>query len=104
MKILITDMTQFGLALRAARRASRIRIDDAAALAGLSKQYVGDAEHGKPTLQMGLIFKLLSEMGVHMELDLPQAAVEEMQRLQARGAAAPAAKRPQRARPDRSQG
>jgi transcriptional regulator with XRE-family HTH domain len=89
MKTEITDMAEFGLALRAARRASHVRLDDLAALAGVSKQFVSDAEHGKPTLQMGLVFKLLAQIGAHLQLDLPEAAVQELRRLQAQGGAKP---------------
>jgi transcriptional regulator with XRE-family HTH domain len=89
MKVHITDMAELGLALRASRRAAHVRLDDLAALAGVSKQFVSDAEHGKPTLQMGRVFKLLAEIGVHLQLDLPESAVEEMRRLQAQGGVKP---------------
>lgn len=85
MKVQITNMAEFGVALRAARRSSQVRLDDLAALAGVSKQFVSDAEHGKPTLQMGLVFKLLEQIGVHLQVDLPEAAVQEMERLKAAG-------------------
>lgn len=97
MKVLIDDMAAFGLALRAARRSTRVRLDDLAALAGVSKQFVTDAEHGKPTLQMGLVFKLLGEIGAHLQLDLPESAVQELQRLQARGGIKPYQRRARRA-------
>jgi transcriptional regulator with XRE-family HTH domain len=89
MKVQIADMAEFGLALRAARRASHVRLDDLAALAGVSKQFVSDAEHGKPTLQMGLVFKLLAEIGAHLQLDMPESAVQELSRLQAKGGVKP---------------
>ena len=81
--------------LRAARRASQVRLDDLAALAGVSKQFVSDAEHGKPTLQMGLVFKLLVQIGAHLQLDLPESAVQELRRLQAQGGVKPYQRRGQ---------
>ncbi|WP_066338076.1 helix-turn-helix domain-containing protein [Azohydromonas lata] len=104
MKIQIDDMASFGLALRAARRASQLRLDDLAAFAGVSKQFVSDAEHGKPTLQMGLVFKLLEQIGAHLQLDLPEAAVQEMQRLQAAGGVKPYQRRAPAAAADDAQG
>jgi transcriptional regulator with XRE-family HTH domain len=103
MKVQIADMTEFGLALRAVRRASRVRLDDLAALAGVSKQFVSDAEHGKPTLQMGLVFKLLAQIGAPLQLDVPESAVQELRRLQAQGGVKPYQRRRQAAAADDAQ-
>jgi transcriptional regulator with XRE-family HTH domain len=104
MKVQITDMADFGLVLRAARRASHVRLDDLAVLAGVSKQFVSDAEHGKPTLQMGLVFKLLEQIGAHLQLDVPESAVQELQRLQAKGGVKRYQRRGQDAAADDAQG
>lgn len=64
--------------LRATRKGARMRIDDLASTAGLSKQFVGDVESAKPTVQLGLVIKLLSELGVHMYVDVPKDAIVEL--------------------------
>ena len=48
MRISIQAASDLGLVVRAVRRHSRVRIDDLAATAGVSKQFTQDVEHGKP--------------------------------------------------------
>lgn len=84
MKIDIQHVAEIGLLTRAVRRASRVRIDDLAATAQLSKQFVSDVEHGKPTVQLGRVLKLLQELGVTVSLDIPEQALAEFARLQAK--------------------
>ena len=78
MKVTIPTTAELGNAIRAVRRASGVRLDDLAATAGLSKQFVQDVEHGKPTAQFGLILKLLAELGMPLSADIPAAAVAEL--------------------------
>ena len=78
MKVPIPSTAELGNAIRAVRRTSGVRNDDLAATAGLSKQFVQDVEHGKPTAQLGLILKLLAELGVPLSADIPAAAVAEL--------------------------
>jgi transcriptional regulator with XRE-family HTH domain len=55
-----------------------VRIDDLAATAGLSKQFVQDVEHGKPSVQFALVLKLLAELGMPLTIDIPEAAAREL--------------------------
>jgi transcriptional regulator with XRE-family HTH domain len=66
------------LAIRAVRRRSRVRIDDLAATAGVSKQFTQDVEHGKPSVQFGRVLKVLAELGISLELDIPDEAGHEL--------------------------
>lgn len=54
------------------------RLDDLVGTARVSKQFASDVEHGKPTVQLGLVFKLLSELGVPVMLDIPKKAEQEL--------------------------
>jgi transcriptional regulator with XRE-family HTH domain len=74
MRIPIQSALDLGLAVRAVRRRSRVRIDDLAATAGVSKQFTQDVEYGKPTVQFGRMLKLLAELGIPLELDIPDEA------------------------------
>jgi len=74
MRIPIRSAADLGLAIRAVRRHSRVRIDDLAATAGVSKQFTQDVEHGKPTIQFGRMLKVLAELGIPLELDIPDEA------------------------------
>ena len=65
MRITIRSAVDLGLVVRAVRRQSRVRIDDLAGTAGVSKQFTQDVEHGKPTVQFGRVLKLLAELGRH---------------------------------------
>jgi len=85
MQIPIHTVAELGLALRATRRGSKVRLDDMAAIAGVSKQFVSDVEYGKPTVQLGLVLKLLSEAGVRLIVDIPPGAEPELMALQAKG-------------------
>jgi transcriptional regulator with XRE-family HTH domain len=78
MQMPITSPTELGLLIRSVRRASEVRIDDLAATAGLSKQFVQDVEHGKATVQLGLVLKLLAELGMPLSVDIPEAAGHEL--------------------------
>lgn len=75
MRIVIQSAAELGSAIRAVRRHSRVRIDDLAATARVSKQFTQDVEHGKPTVQFGRVLKLLAELGIPLEVDIPDEAV-----------------------------
>jgi len=85
MDVQIHTVADLGLAVRAARRASGVRLDDFAATAGVSKQFASDVEHGKASVHLGLVLKLLAELGAPLTLDIPQAAQQELQALRSKG-------------------
>ncbi len=85
MFIPIRSPQDLGLAVRAARKSGGTRIDDLAGMAGVSKQFATDLEHGKPTLRLGLALKVLEELGVGLHLDLPDDAADDFEALRAKG-------------------
>jgi transcriptional regulator with XRE-family HTH domain len=85
MQITIHSVDDLGLVVRAVRRNSEVRLDDLAATAGVSKQFASDVEHGKPTVQLGLVLKMLAELGVPVTLDIPQDAGQELGKLRSTG-------------------
>ncbi len=85
MQVTIQSVPDLGLVVRAVRRTSKIRLDDLAATAGVSKQFASDVEHGKVTVQLGLVLKLLSELGVPLKLDIPEDADKEMANQRSKG-------------------
>ena len=93
MQFTIQSVSDLGLALRAVRRSNKVRLDDLAGMAGVSKQFASDVEHGKSTVQLGLVLKLLSELGIPLTLDLPQAAEMELAALRLTGGLKPLKKR-----------
>ncbi len=87
MKTPIASVQELGLLLRAVRQSSGVRLDDLAASAGVSKQFMTDLERGKPTIQMGLVLKVLAEIGLTLEADTPDAAQPALERLRAKAQA-----------------
>jgi len=78
MRVPIQTAADLGAAIRAMRRLSRVRIDDLAATAGVSKQFTQDVEHGKPTVQFGRVLKLLAELGIPLEVDIPDEVARSL--------------------------
>ena len=87
MKMSVPSAAELGLLIRSVRRASGVRIDDLAATAGTSKQFVQDVEHGKPSVQLGLVLKLLAELGMPLTTDIPEAAGRELTEVRRRASA-----------------
>lgn len=83
MQFKISSVTDIAALARATRKAADMRIDDLAATAGLSKQFVNDVELGKPTVQLARVLQLLDELGVHVYLDVPKEAEPLIARNQA---------------------
>ena len=71
MKRHITSVADLGTLVRATRKSAGMRLDDLAATANLSKQFVNDVELGKPGVQLGKVFQLLQELGVYLLVDVP---------------------------------
>lgn len=87
MRIPIHAPTDLGVVIRALRKAAGVRQDDLAATVGVSKQFASDAEHGKPTAQVGLLMKLLEELGGRLEVEVPDSLQPTLTELQGRFAA-----------------
>lgn len=79
MQIPLTSVQAAGVAIRTLRKRARIRIDDFALTAGVSKQFMTDLENGKPTVQMGMVLSMLQRLGVRVRLDLPDDAMDLFQ-------------------------
>jgi DNA-binding XRE family transcriptional regulator len=84
MKQAIRSVADLGLVLRAVRKSSSVRQDDLAATVGVSKQFAADVERGKPTVQLGLVLKLLQEMGILLSADIPDSVAPVLHKLQAK--------------------
>ena len=89
MQIPINSVADLGLAIRAVRRSSKLRLDDMAATAGVSKQFASDVELGKDTVRMGLVFKLLGEMGLKLSVDISEHSGAELTLLRGKQSVVP---------------
>jgi len=73
MRFPISTPAELRLVIRAARKAQGLRLDDAAAFAGVGPVFAGDVERGKPTVQLGRVLLLLEQLGLRMMIDAPEA-------------------------------
>lgn len=84
MQIPIHSVQDLGLALRAVRRSQKVRLEDMATLTGVSKQFASDVELGKDTVRLGLVLKVLGEMGLRVSVDIPEQSAPELALLHAK--------------------
>lgn len=85
MLIPITTVAELGMLLRATRKSQGVRLDDAAGSAGVGPVFAGEVERGKETVQLGLVLKLLEEVGLQLKVDVSEDALPMLQRLQEKG-------------------
>jgi len=67
----ITSPTEFGVALREARRARGLRLQDAAAGAGVGVRFLSELERGKPTSRLGETLRVASSLGLRVLIEDP---------------------------------
>ncbi len=85
MLIPITTVAELGLLLRATRKSQGVRLDDAAGSAGVGPVFAGEVERGKETVQLGLVLKLMKEVGLQLKVDVPESALPALEKLRAKG-------------------
>jgi len=66
-----------GQAIRAKRTQSQMRLEDAAALCGVSKQTLTNVECGEGTSQMSLVLQICQGLGIQLRI-LPWFAEQEV--------------------------
>jgi transcriptional regulator with XRE-family HTH domain len=71
MKTPIKSTVELGHWIREVRRAQGLRQDDVAMLSGSSHVTLKQIENGAPGVAIGKIFAALHELGIGIELDLP---------------------------------
>lgn len=85
MLIPITTVAELGMLLRATRKSQGVRLDDAAGSAGVGPVFAGEVERGKEAVQLGLVLKLLEEVGLQLKVDFPENALPMLRQLQEKG-------------------
>ncbi|MHC1481610.1 helix-turn-helix domain-containing protein [Frateuria aurantia] len=74
MKIDLVQASDLGALLRAVRKAQGLRQDDTAGSIGVSENFLSKVERGSESVQWGLLFKVMRDLGVQVQLDLPEIA------------------------------
>lgn len=85
MRVPITNVRDAGMLVRAVRKSQGLRMDDLAGSAGVGHVFVRDAERGKETIEFGRFLRLLSELGIKLEFDVPSDSLPIYQKLQETG-------------------
>jgi y4mF family transcriptional regulator len=65
----ITSPADLGTALRGARKARGLRLEDVALAAGVGIRFVSELERGKPTARLAETLRVASSLGVHLYLE-----------------------------------
>jgi HTH-type transcriptional regulator/antitoxin HipB len=68
-RTIVTDSYTFGAALRAARRARGLRLEDVAFGAGVGPRFVGELERGKPTARLAEALRVAASLGVGIAVE-----------------------------------
>jgi transcriptional regulator with XRE-family HTH domain len=85
MLLPVTTVSELGMMLRATRKSQGVRLDDAAGAAGVGPVFAGEFERGKESVQFDLALKLLEEMGLRLQVDVPDSALPLFKQLQETG-------------------
>jgi hypothetical protein len=85
MHIPIKTPQELGLAIRATRRVQKVRLDDVSGSAGVGHVFTREVEHGKETVQLGRVLRLLEELGIKLMADVPDEAMAELAHLRKTG-------------------
>jgi transcriptional regulator with XRE-family HTH domain len=67
----ITSPAEFGVVLREARRRRGLRLEDAAAGAGVGVRFLSELERGKPTSRLGETLRVASSLGLRVWIEDP---------------------------------
>jgi HTH-type transcriptional regulator/antitoxin HipB len=67
----ITDAVELGAALRAARRARGLRLEDVALGAGVGVRFVSELERGKSTARLGETLRVVASLGLPLTIGDP---------------------------------
>jgi HTH-type transcriptional regulator / antitoxin HipB len=70
-KLNITSPAELGAALREARRLRGLRLEDAAAGAGVGVRFLSELERGKPTSRLGETLRVASSLGLSISIEDP---------------------------------
>lgn len=73
MKLPIDTPASLGPIVRAARKAQKIRQDDAAGSIGVSENFLGKIERGSDAVQWGKLFQVLEGLGIQVMVDVPDS-------------------------------
>ena len=78
MKLPIDTHAALGPIVRAARKAQKIRQDDAAGSIGVSENFLGKIERGGESVHWGKLFRVLDGLGIRVMVDVPESVAAHL--------------------------
>lgn len=75
MRIRLNSASELGPLVRAMRKSQGLRQDATAEGIGVSENFLGKVERGSETVQWGKLFSVLQELGLHVEIDVPDVVM-----------------------------
>ncbi|MEG0185748.1 MAG: helix-turn-helix domain-containing protein [Stenotrophomonas sp.] len=80
MKVKLDSAEALGPLVRAMRKYQGLRQDATAEGIGVSENFLAKVERGSGTVQWGKLFEVLDELGLHVEVDIPEKALAAMEK------------------------
>jgi HTH-type transcriptional regulator/antitoxin HipB len=68
----ITNATDLGTAIRAARKARDLRLEDVALAAGVGLRFLSELERGKASVRLEETLRVLAALGLQLNLEDPR--------------------------------
>ncbi|WP_349260368.1 helix-turn-helix domain-containing protein [Baekduia sp.] len=68
----VSDATDLGAAIRAARKARDLRLEDVALAAGVGLRFLSELERGKASVRLEETLRVLSALGLRLSLEDPR--------------------------------
>jgi len=81
MEIPLGSVQEVGLLVRAARKAERLRQDDAAGAMGVSDVFLWKLEKGAPGVRLEKLLQVFRALGIKLYAEVSDAAASEYQAL-----------------------
>ena len=75
-KIRLDNAEALGPLVKAMRKHQGLRQDATAEGIGVSENFLAKVERGSGTVQWGKLFAVLSELGLHVEIDVPDSVMD----------------------------
>ena len=72
MTNLITSPADLGTAVRAARKARGLRLEDVALAAGVGLRFISELERGKPSVRLQETLRVMAALGLILEVRDPR--------------------------------
>jgi len=79
MKLPIKSADALGKVIRATRKSQGLRQDDAAGASGVSESFLGKVESGNTSVTWGMLFQVLSDLGIELSVDITEAAEQRLE-------------------------